>query len=86
MWVRTVFLYSVFQWLCVPFILTNPSSANFTVAAVTKLHQEPWVGKLELEDAGRWVDEILVLVKYNKFHHYCHYVLFFTNTIATSGL
>ncbi|GAA6225183.1 high affinity choline transporter 1-like [Lates japonicus] len=48
-------------WFCVPFILTSPSSANFTVAAVTKLYQEPWLGKLELEDAGRWVDEILLL-------------------------
>ncbi|KAK5896141.1 hypothetical protein CgunFtcFv8_009773 [Champsocephalus gunnari] len=48
-------------WLCVPFILASPSSANFTVAAVTKLHQEPWIGRLELEDAGRWVENILLL-------------------------
>ncbi|KAJ4924850.1 hypothetical protein JOQ06_003800 [Pogonophryne albipinna] len=48
-------------WLCVPFILASPSSANFTVAAVTKLHQEPWIGRLELEDAGRWVEDILLL-------------------------
>ncbi|XP_059182344.1 high affinity choline transporter 1-like [Centropristis striata] len=48
-------------WLCVPFILVSPSSANITVAAVTKLYQEPWIGKLELEDAGPWVDEILLL-------------------------
>ncbi|CAB1419011.1 unnamed protein product [Pleuronectes platessa] len=27
--------------LCVPFVLTSASSANFTIAAVTKLHQEP---------------------------------------------
>uniref|UniRef100_A0A3Q1IQL7 Solute carrier family 5 member 7a n=1 Tax=Anabas testudineus TaxID=64144 RepID=A0A3Q1IQL7_ANATE len=48
-------------WFCVPFILTSPSSANFTLTAVTKLHQEPWLGKLELEDAGRWIDDILLL-------------------------
>ncbi|XP_074481353.1 high affinity choline transporter 1-like [Sebastes fasciatus] len=48
-------------WLCVPFILTSPSSANITVAAVTNLHQEPWIGKLELEDAGRWVDDVLLV-------------------------
>ncbi|XP_040030934.1 high affinity choline transporter 1 [Gasterosteus aculeatus] len=48
-------------WLCVPFILANPSSANITVAAVTKLHQEPWLGSLELEEAGRWVDDLLLL-------------------------
>ncbi|XP_074496349.1 high affinity choline transporter 1-like [Sebastes fasciatus] len=48
-------------WLCVPFILASPSSANITVAAVTKLHQGPWIGKLELEDAGRWVDDLLLM-------------------------
>ncbi|KAM7378195.1 hypothetical protein PAMA_013204 [Pampus argenteus] len=48
-------------WLCVPFILISPSSANFTVAAVTRLYQEPWTGKLELEDTGRWVDDFLLM-------------------------
>ncbi|XP_037617179.1 high-affinity choline transporter 1-like [Sebastes umbrosus] len=48
-------------WLCVPFILASPSSANITVAAVTNLHQGPWIGKLELEDAGRWVDDLLLM-------------------------
>ncbi|KAK5876951.1 hypothetical protein CesoFtcFv8_026249 [Champsocephalus esox] len=48
-------------WLCVPFILASPSSANFTVAAVTKLHQEPWIGRVELEDTGRWVENMLLL-------------------------
>lgn len=55
-------LFSFSQWFCVPFILVNPSSANITVAAVTMLHQEPWLGRLELEDAGCWVDELLLLV------------------------
>lgn len=53
---------SHFQWFCVPFILTSPSSANITVAAVTKLYQEPWIGKLEVEDVGCWIDELLLLV------------------------
>lgn len=51
------------QWFCVPFILTSPASANITVAAVTELYQEPWIGKLETEDVGRWLDELLLLVK-----------------------
>lgn len=45
-----------------PFILTSPSSANITVAAVTHLYQEPWIGKLEPEDAGCWIDELLLVV------------------------
>ncbi|XP_068442756.1 high-affinity choline transporter 1-like [Clinocottus analis] len=48
-------------WLCVPFILANPSSANITVAAVTKLYQEPWIGRIEPEEAGRWIDDLLLL-------------------------
>ncbi|KAM9334640.1 high affinity choline transporter 1-like [Symphorus nematophorus] len=48
-------------WFCVPFILASPTSANFTVAALSKLHQEPWIGKLELEDTGRWIDDLLLL-------------------------
>ncbi|KAG7496915.1 high affinity choline transporter 1-like [Solea senegalensis] len=48
-------------WLCVPFILTSPPAANFTLAAVTHLYQEPWIGKLELENAGRWTDDILLV-------------------------
>lgn len=57
---------SSLQWFCVPFILTSPTSANITVAAVTKLYQEPWIGKIESDDIGRWIDELLLLVKGNK--------------------
>uniref|UniRef100_A0A672J6W0 Uncharacterized protein n=1 Tax=Salarias fasciatus TaxID=181472 RepID=A0A672J6W0_SALFA len=48
-------------WLCVPFILTTPYAANMTLAAVSELHQGPWLGKLQLQDAGRWIDELLLL-------------------------
>ncbi|XP_049892687.1 high-affinity choline transporter 1-like isoform X2 [Epinephelus moara] len=48
-------------WLCVPFILSSPTSTNITVAAVTELYQKPWIGKLELKDAGCWVDDLLLL-------------------------
>ncbi|XP_056281037.1 high-affinity choline transporter 1-like isoform X3 [Pseudoliparis swirei] len=59
-------------WLCMPFVLVNPSSANITIAAVTKLYQEPWIGSLELEEAGRWVDEVLLMaiggISYTSFY------------------
>uniref|UniRef100_UPI0037E87519 high-affinity choline transporter 1-like n=1 Tax=Semicossyphus pulcher TaxID=241346 RepID=UPI0037E87519 len=66
-------------WLCVPFILTSPTSANFTVAAVTKLYQEPWIGTLELEDTGRWIDDILLLV----FGGLC-YQAFYQRVLSTA--
>ncbi|XP_070785466.1 high affinity choline transporter 1-like [Enoplosus armatus] len=66
-------------WLCVPFILTSPSSANITVAAVTKLQQDPWIGKLELEDAGRWIDDILLMA----FGGLC-YQAFYQRVLSTA--
>lgn len=51
-----------------PFILTSPSAANITIAAVTNLYQEPWIGKLEPEDAGGWIDELLLLVTVAQLH------------------
>ncbi|XP_034019840.1 high-affinity choline transporter 1-like [Thalassophryne amazonica] len=49
-------------WLCVPFILTSPLLPTVTTAAVSKLYQEPWLGKVQLEDAGAWIDNLLLLV------------------------
>lgn len=51
------------QWFCVPFVLMNPATSNITEAAVTKVYQEPWIGKLEPEEIGPWIDELLLLVK-----------------------
>lgn len=48
-------------WFCVPFILVSPTSANATVATVTESPREVWIGKLETEDVGRWIDELLLL-------------------------
>ncbi|XP_029902368.1 high-affinity choline transporter 1-like [Myripristis murdjan] len=48
-------------WFCVPFILSSSSFAPLSVTAVTKLYQEPWIGKLELADTGPWIDDLLVL-------------------------
>ncbi|XP_074554364.1 high affinity choline transporter 1-like isoform X2 [Halichoeres trimaculatus] len=66
-------------WLCVPFILTSPTSANFTLAAVAKVHQEPWLGTLELEQTGRWIDDILLLA----FGGIC-YQAFYQRVLSTA--
>lgn len=55
--------YSYLQWVCVPFVVTNPATSNITDAALTSLYQEPWMGKLEPEDIGTWMDELLFLVR-----------------------
>uniref|UniRef100_A0A3Q3L159 Solute carrier family 5 member 7a n=1 Tax=Labrus bergylta TaxID=56723 RepID=A0A3Q3L159_9LABR len=66
-------------WLCVPFILTSPTSANITVAAVTKLYQEPWLGTLELEQSGRWIDDVLLIT----FGGIC-YQAFYQRVLSTA--
>ena len=55
----------LFQWVCVPFMFLSP--------AVTDLSQTPyvnqtsgnsWLGKMELADAGIWMDEFLLVVRF----------------------
>ncbi|CAL8331927.1 unnamed protein product [Boreogadus saida] len=54
-------------WLCVPFILLNPTSSGVTHAAepmtawLNQSQQVSWMGELKLEDAGKWLDELLLL-------------------------
>ncbi|XP_030193240.1 high-affinity choline transporter 1 [Gadus morhua] len=54
-------------WLCVPFILLNPTSSDVTHTAqpmtawLNQSQQVPWMGELKLEDAGKWLDELLLL-------------------------
>lgn len=48
-------------WICVPFILMSPSATNITVAAVSQIYQDPWIGKINLEDTGVWMDELLLM-------------------------
>lgn len=43
-------------------MLTNPSSMDISVTAYNATFQAPWIGKVEPEDAGKWVDDFLVLV------------------------
>lgn len=48
-------------WLCVPFVLTSGNINNVTESAMSKVYQEPWIGKITLEEAGCWVDNVLLL-------------------------
>ncbi|KAM6937169.1 high affinity choline transporter 1-like [Xenentodon cancila] len=52
----------VSMWLCVPFVALHPA---VTLAAETPFlnqsHQHSWVGELELADAGKWLDDLLLL-------------------------
>ncbi|XP_034545067.1 high-affinity choline transporter 1-like [Notolabrus celidotus] len=59
-------------WLCVPFILMNPHSADITETAFNFTYQAPWVGSVDGERAWRWIDNFLLLalgnLGYQDFH------------------
>ncbi|KAL1023871.1 hypothetical protein UPYG_G00048240 [Umbra pygmaea] len=48
-------------WVCVPFMITNPYSVDISLTAFNQTFQAPWIGKLELRDAGKWTDDFMVL-------------------------
>ncbi|XP_029918492.1 high-affinity choline transporter 1-like [Myripristis murdjan] len=59
-------------WLCVPFVLMNPSSENITKTAFNFTFQAPWVGTVDADRAWRWTDNFLLLalgnLGYQDFH------------------
>ncbi|XP_062243350.1 high affinity choline transporter 1-like [Platichthys flesus] len=59
-------------WLCIPFLLVNPTSANIFQTAINNTFQEPWVGSLEHNKVWKWIDDFLLLgfgsVSFQCFH------------------
>ncbi|XP_041653165.1 high-affinity choline transporter 1-like [Cheilinus undulatus] len=60
------------MWLCVPFIMMNPYSADITKTALNFTYQAPWIGSVDKERAWRWIDNFLILalgnIGYQDFH------------------
>ncbi|KAM4604277.1 high affinity choline transporter 1-like isoform 2-T3 [Polymixia lowei] len=54
-------LIFVSLWVCVPFLMTNPASVDISLTAFNQTFQAPWVGKVEPADAGKWIDDFMVL-------------------------
>ncbi|TWW59750.1 high affinity choline transporter 1-like [Takifugu flavidus] len=48
-------------WVCVPFLLTNPHSLDISLTAYNQTFQAPWVGTVELDEAGKWFDDFMLL-------------------------
>ncbi|KAM4552943.1 high affinity choline transporter 1-like isoform 1-T1 [Fundulus diaphanus] len=49
-------------WLCVPFIVLSPAVTTFSQSLpLNQSHEHSWIGQLELADAGKWVDDMLLL-------------------------
>lgn len=42
--------------------MTNPHSVDISLTAYNQTFQAPWVGTVELEEAGKWFDDFMLLV------------------------
>ncbi|XP_030643582.1 high affinity choline transporter 1-like [Chanos chanos] len=54
-------LIFVSLYICVPFLVLNPHSVDISLTAFNETFQTPWVGTIEPQDAGKWIDEFFVL-------------------------
>ncbi|XP_062260259.1 high affinity choline transporter 1-like [Platichthys flesus] len=54
-------LIFVSLWVCVPFLLTNPHSLDISLTAYNQTFQAPWVGTVKLDEAGKWIDDFMLL-------------------------
>ncbi|XP_054479797.1 high-affinity choline transporter 1-like isoform X2 [Anoplopoma fimbria] len=48
-------------WLCVPFVLTSDVYTDISETAFNRTYGGPWVGRLEYDDVGIWIDNFLVM-------------------------
>lgn len=42
--------------------MTNPHSLDISLTAYNQTFQAPWVGTVELDEAGKWFDDFMLLV------------------------
>ncbi|NXG12170.1 SC5A7 protein, partial [Sakesphorus luctuosus] len=49
-------------WICIPFVLVNSATESIYYTATHQSYQDPWIGKIEKQYLGRWLDDFLYLV------------------------
>ncbi|XP_063996153.1 high affinity choline transporter 1-like [Pogoniulus pusillus] len=49
-------------WICIPFALVNSATESIYYTATHQSYQGPWIGKIESQDLGRWLDDFFYLV------------------------
>ncbi|XP_033489831.1 high-affinity choline transporter 1-like isoform X2 [Epinephelus lanceolatus] len=49
-------------WLCIPFLVLSPAVTDMShIVHLNQTNGNSWIGELKLADAGKWVDEMLLL-------------------------
>ncbi|KAM6382155.1 LOW QUALITY PROTEIN: high affinity choline transporter 1-like [Alca torda] len=49
-------------WICIPFALVNSATESIYYTATHESYQDPWIGKIEKQYLGRWLDDFCFLV------------------------
>ncbi|NXY44187.1 SC5A7 protein, partial [Ceuthmochares aereus] len=49
-------------WVCIPFALVNSATKSIYYTASHQSYQDAWIGKIEKQYLGRWLDDFLYLV------------------------
>ncbi|NXK08457.1 SC5A7 protein, partial [Herpetotheres cachinnans] len=49
-------------WVCIPFALVNSATESIHYTATHQTYQDPWIGKIEKQYLGRWLDDFFYLV------------------------
>ncbi|NXI58301.1 SC5A7 protein, partial [Chloroceryle aenea] len=50
------------KWICIPFVLVNSATESIYYTATHQSYQDPWIGKIEKQYLGRWLDDFFYLV------------------------
>lgn len=64
------------QWICVPFLLTNPYSDDIATTALNFTYQAPWVSSIDSDKIWRWIDQTLLLVRARNVQRVCYFHTF----------
>ncbi|KAM6447902.1 high-affinity choline transporter 1-like [Liasis olivaceus] len=59
--IQLIFI-TISLWICIPFAIMNPATENIFYTATHNIFQASWIGKVEMDYYGRWLDDFLYLV------------------------
>lgn len=51
------------QWICVPFVLMNPSTLDISQTLMNNTLHAPWIGQPELKRAWIMFDQFICIVR-----------------------
>uniref|UniRef100_A0A8C4X4J6 High affinity choline transporter 1-like n=1 Tax=Erpetoichthys calabaricus TaxID=27687 RepID=A0A8C4X4J6_ERPCA len=53
---------TVSLWLCIPFLLINPSTMDIRLTALNEVYQGPWLGTIDSQTVWRWLDDMFLVI------------------------